>query len=214
MRTRRSAGLGSLLMLGGAWNAETVPRGYGGAASAAWLVIVIVAVAGYVCLVRPRRLCPGLGVAALVGLAIAAIGLTAQGRGVLRDLIGIWPGIAVLRDGQQYVAPLALAEAVGLGAVVTWLLRDLRTAAAGPAVALGLMAALAPACCCPGSRGVRPGGCTRCSTRLTGCAHAGSLTATAILVPRWYCPGRRTAAIRGTARRRYSTRGPGCCAAG
>jgi hypothetical protein len=142
--------LGSLLMLGGAWNAETVPRGYGGAVSAAWLVIVIAAVAGYVSLVRPRRLCPGVGVAALVGLAIAAIGLTVQGRGVLRELIGIWPGIAVLRDGQQYLAPLALAEAVGLGAAVTWLLRDLRMVAAGPAVALGLMAALAPAALLPG----------------------------------------------------------------
>ena len=202
-------------MLGGAWNAETVPRGYGGAVSAAWLVIVIVAIAGYVSVVRPRRLCPGVGVAAFVGLAIAAIGLTAQGRGVLRDLIGIWPGIAVLRDGQQYLAPLALAEAVGLGAAVTWLLRILRTVAAGPAVALGLMAALAPVLhCFPGSRGVRPGGCTRCSTRLTGCGHAGSLTATAVLVPRWYCHGRRIAAIRGTGRRRYSIRGPGCCAAG
>ncbi len=141
---------GSLLMLGGGWNAETVPRGYGGAASAAWLVVAAVGAAGYVLRARPQGLCPGLGVAGLAGLALAAIGLTAQGRGVLRDLIGLWPGFAVLRDGQQYVAPLALVEAVGLGAVVAWLMRDLRAAAASAALALGLMATLAPVLLVPG----------------------------------------------------------------
>ena len=29
-----------------------------------------------------------------------------------------WPGAAVLRDGQQFVAPLALAEAAGFGVAV------------------------------------------------------------------------------------------------
>src|SRR6185437_5326510 len=38
---------GSLLMLGGIWNAQTVPKGYGGAWSALWLVVVIVALVGY-----------------------------------------------------------------------------------------------------------------------------------------------------------------------
>ncbi len=35
-------------------------------------------------------------------------------------MIGAWPGFAVLRDAQQFVAPLALAEAAGLGMVVAW----------------------------------------------------------------------------------------------
>jgi hypothetical protein len=35
---------------------------------------------------------------------------------MLHALITAWPGFAVLRDGQQFVAPLALLEAVGLGA--------------------------------------------------------------------------------------------------
>ena len=39
--------VGSLLMLGGGWNAQTVPKGYGGAWSALWLAVVIVALAGY-----------------------------------------------------------------------------------------------------------------------------------------------------------------------
>ena len=35
--------VGSLLMLGGIWNAQTVPKGYGGAWSALWLAVVIAA---------------------------------------------------------------------------------------------------------------------------------------------------------------------------
>jgi hypothetical protein len=141
---------GSLLMLGGTWNAQTVPRGYGGGAAVVWLVVVAVALAGYLLMVRPRRLCPGLGVAAVAGLALASLGLTAPGRWVLHDLIAFWPGFALLRDGQQYVAPLALVEAVGLGAVVAWLVRDLRAAASRAALALGLMAMLAPVLLLPG----------------------------------------------------------------
>jgi hypothetical protein len=112
------ASLGSLLMLGGAWNAQTVPKAYGGAWSVLWLAVVIVALAGYVLLARPRRRWPGLGVAALLGLIIAALGVTAPGRDLLRLLIAAWPGFAVLRDAQQFVAPLALAEAAGFGLAV------------------------------------------------------------------------------------------------
>ena len=114
--------LGSLLMLSGIWNAQTVPRGYGGGASAVWLLVVLAALAGYLLLARPRRLAPGLGIAALVGLAVAAAGTFAPGRAALHGLISAWPGFAVLRDGQQFLAPLALAEAIGLGALVAWVL--------------------------------------------------------------------------------------------
>jgi hypothetical protein len=110
--------LGSLVVLSGIWNAQAVPLGYGAAPAVFWLLVVAVAIAGYVCLVRPARLCPGLGVAGLIGLAVAALGVSSPGRAVLRDLISAWAGFAVLRDGQQYVAALALAEAVGLGAFV------------------------------------------------------------------------------------------------
>ena len=53
------------------------------------------------------------------GVVIAGFGVTAAGRDVVRAMIGGWPGFGVLRDAQQFVAPLALAEAVGLGLVVT-----------------------------------------------------------------------------------------------
>ncbi|MGE5292849.1 MAG: hypothetical protein ACM3ML_37815 [Micromonosporaceae bacterium] len=154
----------SLLMLGGIWNAQTVPRGYGGPASVAWLMVALAGTAGYVLAARPKRLCPGLGVAAIAGLLVAAAGLTAGTRDLLATLIRAWPGFAVLRDGQRYVAPLALAQAAGLAALVTWVVRDLAartsparvidtapvaTARAGPAAAAAPPAA--------SGRGARPG---------------------------------------------------------
>jgi len=114
--------IGSLLMLGGAWNAQTVPPAYGGPWSALWLAAVIVALAAYVLIARRQHRWPGLGVAALAGLVIAALGVTAPGRDLLRSLIAAWPGFAILRDAQQFVAPLALAEAAGFGLAAAWAL--------------------------------------------------------------------------------------------
>jgi hypothetical protein len=171
--------IGSLLMLGGAWNAQTVPKSYGGAWSALWLAVVVIALAGYVAIARPHARAgrsarevrgggappeggtvvppgqhrwPGLGVAAIAGLVLASIGVTAVGRDLLRSLIGAWPGFAVLRDGQQFVAPLALAEAVGLGVAVGWVMTPRtsrgRLDAAGAMV--GVFALLAPVLLLPG----------------------------------------------------------------
>jgi hypothetical protein len=109
---------GSLLMLGGAWNAETVPKAYGGPWSVLWLAAVLVAVASYLAIARRQRRWPGLGLAAIAGLVIAALGVTAPGRDLLRSLIVAWPGFAILRDAQQFIAPLALAEAIGFGLAV------------------------------------------------------------------------------------------------
>src|SRR5713101_4553750 len=102
--------VGSLLMLGGAWNAQTVPKGYGGAWSALWLAVVIVALAGYLAsaplaggsargvrgdgvppggsrAVPPgQHRWPGLGLAAAAGLLIACLGVTAAGRDLLRSV--------------------------------------------------------------------------------------------------------------------------------
>lgn len=136
--------LGSLLMLGGLWNAQTVPAGYGGGWSVLWLAAALAALAGYVTLAgpragrRPRRpRWPGLGVAAVAGLVIAGIGITGPGRELLRAATGLWPGFSVLRDGQQFVAPLALAEAAGFGLAIAWAIRPrpARPAQARPAQA-------------------------------------------------------------------------------
>jgi hypothetical protein len=105
--------LGSLLLLGGAWNAETVPAGYGGlVTSGAWLLVVVVGLVAYA-RARPVR---GLGAAAVAGFAVAALGAVVPG--VLRAAIGLWPVFAVVRDGQQFAAPLAVVVAVGVGLAV------------------------------------------------------------------------------------------------
>jgi hypothetical protein len=161
--------IGSLLMLGGVWNQQVVPSGYGGIGSAAWLLVVLVAVTGYALLGWRARACPGLGIAGLAGLAVAALGVTAPSRAALRHLIAAWPGFAVLRDGQQYAAPLALAEAIGIGLVVAWVATELAASTVhrpatgrrdgdrqpGPAgrraaTALAVMAAIAPVLLLPG----------------------------------------------------------------
>jgi hypothetical protein len=144
--------LGSLILLSGIWNAQAIPAGYGGLAAGCWLLVVAAAGAGYLLQARPMRLCPGLGAAGLIGLAVAALGVTSPGRAALRELISAWAGFAVLRDGQQYVAALALVEAIGLGAGVAWLLRH-GPAGARPArgpAALGALAVLAPVLLLPG----------------------------------------------------------------
>ena len=174
---------GSLVMLGGMWNAQTVPAGYGGW-SVLWLALVLAAAAAYIVFAlrppggatprTPRwpkglvtssrglgRRWPGLGFAAVAGLAIAAAGATAPGQAVLRGVTGLWPGFAILRDGQQFVAPMALAVALGAGLLVTWVARPRQAAAesrsgadriradrAGLAIAVAVT--LAPALLLPG----------------------------------------------------------------
>jgi hypothetical protein len=152
--------LGSLILLSGIWNAQTVPRGYGGAASAFWLIVVGCALAGYVLQARARRMTAGLGLAGLIGLAVAAIGISSPARALLREAVAAWPGFAVLRDGQQFVATLGLMEAIGLGAAVAWLLtrtvgsRATSTQASGrpepAAVAVAVLALLASVVLLPG----------------------------------------------------------------
>jgi hypothetical protein len=155
--------LGSLVMLSGIWNSQTIPRGYGGAGSSFWLLVVACAVACYAVLARRQQGWTGLGLAGLVGLGIAAIGVTSATRAMLHDLITAWPGFSVLRDGQQFVAPLALLEAIGLGAGASWLLgrawpssgrgitpRPDRLRAEPAAVALVVLAMLAPVVLLPG----------------------------------------------------------------
>ena len=143
--------VGSLLMLGGIWNAQTVPKGYGGAWSALWLAVVFVALAGYLLSVRERRW-PGLGAAAIAGLLIACIGVTEPGRDLLRSVTSVWPGAAVLRDAQQFVAPLALAGAAGFGIVVARAMNpgDGKARLDRSGVALAVLALVAPVLLLPG----------------------------------------------------------------
>lgn len=153
--------LGSLVMLSGIWNSQTVPRGYGGSGSVFWLLVVACSLAGYLLCVARSRLLPGLGVAGLISLGIAALGVTSAGRSALHGMIATSSAFGVLRDGQQYVAPLALVEATGLGSATAWLLGRFQAAHRGTpvcpdggpqaaAVVLAVFALVAPLLLVPG----------------------------------------------------------------
>ncbi|MFI0367349.1 hypothetical protein ACH35V_05685 [Actinomadura sp. 1N219] len=127
--------LGSLLTLGGVWNGETVPSGYGAPATATiWLVVVVGALAAYWKWCREPRWRGGAAVAAVAGFAVAGLGVVAAP--VLEAAVGLWPGFAVFRDGQQFAAPLAVVIAVGLGVAA-----DRAAEARWPLAAAGAMAA-------------------------------------------------------------------------
>lgn len=120
--------VGSLLLLGGVWNSGAVPPGYGEPVTAtARLLVCAVSLAGWVWWLRRNRPVVGVGlsVSAVVGFAVALLGVFAPGRELLVVLIDLWPGFGPLRDGQLYLAPLALVQALGAGAAVLWLLRAL-----------------------------------------------------------------------------------------
>ncbi len=101
--------LGSLLMLGGAWNAQTVPRAYGGAWSALWLAVVIAALAGYVLIARPHSPAGGPG-----GTGGGSPPCQRAARGVRGD--GVPPGGAstVVPPGQHRWPGLGLTAGAGL----------------------------------------------------------------------------------------------------
>ncbi|WP_326636256.1 hypothetical protein OG884_23640 [Streptosporangium sp. NBC_01755] len=118
--------VGSLLSLGGIWNAHAVLPGQETWWSAiVRLVLAAVAVWGFFRLSgspaphgagAAKSYRAGLAVAAVAGLAVALAGAFAPG--ALGGLIGWWPGFGPLRDGQLYLAPFVLLQAVGLAAVV------------------------------------------------------------------------------------------------
>jgi hypothetical protein len=141
--------IGSVLALGGSWNAQTVPAGYGGAVTVFWLCLVLVAVAGF--LLQGRGRWPGIGPAAVAGLILALLGTFGPGLHLLESAIRDYSGFAVLRDGQQFVAPLAVAEAAGFGLAIGWVLRAARSPlAAEGRVVLAAALVLAPVLFLPG----------------------------------------------------------------
>jgi hypothetical protein len=142
---------GSLLALGGVWNREVVPSGYGrGAVAWVWLAFVVLGIVAYgVAAWRGRGSGAGwmwgLGAGAVAGYGIAVFGVTGVGRGVLRGLVGAVPAFGVVRDGQRFVAPVALVAAVGIGLAARWVVRACaRREAAGSGVLAAGVAVVAP----------------------------------------------------------------------
>lgn len=154
-RAESSAGvLASLVSLGGIWKTSVVPD----ARTSATLVLVS-AVVAVVCLVALVRTPDRTGVRGpllvlgAIGLLVAAVPAWAPAGDALDALSVRVPGVALLRDGHRFLAPLALPLAVGAAALTQALLDRARSRAGLGAVAPGLLAALvlgAPAVTSPG----------------------------------------------------------------
>jgi hypothetical protein len=135
--------VGSLVGLGGIWNALVVPPGVG---SWPWLAgfAVVLAVAGAGLPLLGRRWPPGaaagLLVAAGAGLVLAAAPALPGLRDLAEVVVARLPGGGLIRDSQKFVAPLALAEAVCFGLGVERVLPALPVRWARPAAA-GLVVA-------------------------------------------------------------------------
>ena len=120
--------VGSLVGLGGIWNALAVPPGLG---SWPWLagfaVVFTVAAAGVPLLLQRFEpgAAAGLLLAAGVGLLVAAAHVLPGVRGLVDLAVERVPGGGLVRDAQKFVAPLALLEAVAFGLGVERLLRGL-----------------------------------------------------------------------------------------
>ena len=135
--------VGSLVGLGGIWNAFAVPPGVGSWPWVGGLVVVLaVAGAGLPALWRrlPAGAAGGLLLAAGLGLLVAAA-YAVPGLRPLVDLVVVHvPGGGLVRDAQKFVAPLALVEAAAFGLGVERLVPALPPRW-GRAAAAGLVAA-------------------------------------------------------------------------
>ena len=111
--------LGSLAGLGGIWNAEAVPQSRATPWAVAGTVALLTVVAcGIPALLRRRVAAPLLALAA-VSVALPAAMATGPGLALLRAVTEVAPGLAVLRDGQKWVALAMPGYALaGAGAVL------------------------------------------------------------------------------------------------
>lgn len=134
--------LGSLLTLGGGWNEQVIPPGRDLLAVAPALLLLLgLALAGVPALWR--RWGPGLLVAAAIGLLLGLAGALPGLSDGLRALVTALPGAGLLRDGQRYLGPLALLQALGFGLTVERLGRwraPLAVAALAPVLVLPVLA--------------------------------------------------------------------------
>ena len=103
--------LGSVLSLGGVWNADVVPDSRGLPVALVGVVLVLLGAAyGF----RPLRErfpdgeAAGLVVLAVLGLALTLWTATAWGSDLLERVADLFPGAGLLRDAQKFVALWAL----------------------------------------------------------------------------------------------------------
>lgn len=125
-RAERPGGvLGSLLGLGGIWNADVTPGSRAGLLGYLSMIAVLAGLVAGLPLIRPRALAARLAGLAAAGLLLACAatvpGLSALLRWSVREL----PGAGLLRDGQKWLMPFVLlavlAGAVAVDRLAGWL---------------------------------------------------------------------------------------------
>lgn len=133
--------VGSLLGLGGIWDADVVPASRGSVvALVAALLWPVLAIAGWDWLRREwGGGAVGLLAAAVLGTVLAAAGAVPGASEVLRWAVVSLPGVGLLRDGQRLVAPLALLLAVAAPLGLARLVQRLAEPAVRPVVLGGLL---------------------------------------------------------------------------
>lgn len=135
--------LGSLLSLGGIWNAQVSLPGRG-TLLVAGLAIALTAVSLWAFWrSRPEPAWNGLLVAGAASLLVSMWAATPGLRRLAIDLGSTSTTGGLLRDGQRWLAPFVLLVAVGFGWFAAWALARVRVAAALPLVPLLLLPAAA-----------------------------------------------------------------------
>ncbi|MFM9035185.1 MAG: hypothetical protein ACKOQ4_13040 [Mycobacterium sp.] len=134
--------LGSLAGLGGIWNAEAVPpTRTTGFALVGTLLLLAVVLCGAPAVLRARTGEPLLVLAAVAVLVPAAMS-TGPGLALLRAAVETVHGLAVLRDGQKWVALAMPGYALAAAGAVLFLRRWMRPALAALMCCTALLAGL------------------------------------------------------------------------
>jgi hypothetical protein len=113
--------VGSLVGLGGVWNADAVPESrtspWALVATAALMTVVIAGLPGLARRRRNRVICAA-GVLAVGSLALVAVAATPFGMAILEWLVDTVPGAGLLRDTQKWVALAAPVYALAAASAV------------------------------------------------------------------------------------------------
>ncbi len=134
--------LGSLAGLSGIWNSDAVPHSRTTLLAAlATAVLLAVVACGVPALLRRPAARPLIGLAVLGVLGPAALA-TRPGLAVLRAVVEAAPGLAILRDGQKWVALAMPGYALAGAAAVLTLSRLLRPALAAALCCAAVVAVL------------------------------------------------------------------------
>jgi hypothetical protein len=113
--------VGSVVTLGGIWTRNAVPFGRDRWAVAVLALALVVAAAWGFALLRRRWPAPlwwGLLVGAIAGMIVTVLPAFPAGERMVADVVAALPAAGAVRDSTRMLAPLALAQAVGLGLLV------------------------------------------------------------------------------------------------